>query len=126
MEFLHVLKATGMGVSDMDRYVKLRSDGLSSLLERQEMLTKHLEVVAAKRKELENVENTLIEKVKLFQSVLNGDIDGDTLHCATGDCGDYYADVRLWRNASHDKCAECPQRSVGCKRKIIATAVIQI
>lgn len=85
VDFLNILRATGMGVSDMARYVKLRSRGLSSLSERQEMLVKHLKLVTAKRKELENTENLLKEKIKVFQSVLNGERDGASLHCAAGD-----------------------------------------
>lgn len=85
VEFLNILKATGMGVRDMARYVELRSYGLSSLAERHTMLVTHLELVTAKRRELETTEAVLKEKINLFQSVLDGEIDGATLHCAKGD-----------------------------------------
>lgn len=85
VDFLNILKATGMGVTEMARYVELRSRGLSSLSERQTMLVKHLELVTAKRRELESTESVLNEKITLFQCVLEGEIDGETLHCAKGD-----------------------------------------
>ena len=85
VEFLNLLKATGMGVRDMSRYVELRSKGLASLQDRQTLLIKHLEVVVAKRKKLEEMERVLREKTALFQSVLDGELNGQTLSCATGD-----------------------------------------
>ena len=84
VEFLNILKATGMGVSDMSRYVELRSKGLASLQDRQDLLIKHLQIVIAKRKEIKEMETVLREKTALFQSVLDGKLDGQTLACATG------------------------------------------
>lgn len=85
VDFLKVLKATGMGINDMVQYVRLRSLGIASIKERQDLLRSHLKVVEAKRSELERAEILLNEKITLFQSVLDGEVDGDSLECASGD-----------------------------------------
>ena len=63
VDFLIILKTTGMGVSDMTQYVELRSKGINSLSQRQSMLTKHLELATLNRIELERTENVLNEKL---------------------------------------------------------------
>ncbi|MEM6464203.1 MAG: MerR family transcriptional regulator [Pseudomonadota bacterium] len=85
VDFLNVLKSTGMGVNDMARYVDLRSKGISSINERREMLVQHRKKVTARRRELEESEVLLKEKIDHFQSVMNGDVDGVDLTCATGE-----------------------------------------
>ena len=82
IDFLHVLKATGMGVGHMAEYVRLRSEGGQSVAQRQKMLIEHLETVSCRRRELQKTERLLRQKIDLFQSVIDGVIEGDSLTCA--------------------------------------------
>ena len=47
VEFLHRLRSTGMGISEMLRYAELRARGDSTLAERQAMLVQHADTLAA-------------------------------------------------------------------------------
>ena len=47
VEFLHRLRSTGMGISEMLRYAELRAQGDATLAERQALLVQHADQLAA-------------------------------------------------------------------------------
>ena len=47
VEFLHRLRSTGMGISEMLHYAELRARGDATLAERQAMLVQHADQLAA-------------------------------------------------------------------------------
>lgn len=84
MEFLEVLKSTGMGVKAMSRYVMLRSQGTASIPERLSILKKHYERVSIERQRLADAEQLLADKIVRFQAVVDGQMDPADLTCAQG------------------------------------------
>ncbi len=85
VEFLQVLRSTGMGVRDMARYASLREDGLASVADRLDMLEIHREKVAEERRRLAAVEALLTNKIDMFQGVLDGTLKPTDLSCAVGE-----------------------------------------
>lgn len=85
VEFLQILRSTGMSVNDMVRYVVLRSAGGASVGERLELLVQHRRRVSEERRRLERVEKLLDDKIALFTAVRDGTLDAGALHCASGD-----------------------------------------
>ena len=81
VDFLDVLKSTGMGVKDMASYVELRTHGAKSIPERLELLTRHHQKVRKEIERLQKIDAVLSDKITTFKAVLNGEIDGDTLTC---------------------------------------------
>ena len=81
VDFLDVLKSTGMGVKDMASYVELRTHGAQSIPERLELLTMHHQKVRKEIERLQKIDAVLSDKITTFKAVLNGEIDGDTLTC---------------------------------------------
>ncbi|WP_308915886.1 MerR family transcriptional regulator [Jannaschia sp. LMIT008] len=87
MEFLDVLKSTGMRIEEMRRYVALRADGPETVPDRLAMLRTHRERVAAERARLLEVETVLDAKIALFQSVTDGSASPNALTCASTTSG---------------------------------------
>lgn len=83
--FLDVLKSTGMGVKDMARYVELRAHGAQSIAERLDLLKRHHEAIGNEIQRLHKIDTVLSDKIAMFQAVLDGEIDGDTLMCKKED-----------------------------------------
>lgn len=81
VDFLDVLKSTGMGVKDMASYVELRTHGAKSIPERLELLTRHHQKVRKEIERLQKIDAVLSDKITTFNAVLSGEIDGDTLTC---------------------------------------------
>ena len=81
VDFLEVLKSTGMGVKDMASYVELRTHGAQSIPELLELLTRHHQKVRKEIERLQKIDAVLSDKITTFKAVLNGEIDGDTLTC---------------------------------------------
>lgn len=81
VDFLDVLKSTGMGVKDMASYVELRTHGAHSIPERLKLLTNHHQKVRHEIERLQKIDAVLSDKITTFKAVLNGEIDGDTLTC---------------------------------------------
>lgn len=81
VDFLEVLKSTGMGVKDMASYVELRTHGAKSIPERLELLTRHHQKVRKEIERLQKIDTVLSDKITTFNAVLSGEIDGDTLTC---------------------------------------------
>ena len=81
VDFLDVLKSTGMGVKDMASYVELRTHGAQSIPERLKLLTNHHQKVRKEIERLQKIDAVLSDKITTFKAVLNGEIDGDTLTC---------------------------------------------
>ncbi len=81
VDFLEVLKSTGMGVKDMASYVELRTHGAKSIPERLELLTRHHQKVRKEIERLQKIDAVLSDKITTFNAVLSGEIDGDTLTC---------------------------------------------
>ena len=81
VDFLDVLKSTGMGVKDMASYVELRTHGAKSIPERLELLTRHHQKVRKEIERLQKIDAVLSDKITTFKAVLSGEIDGDTLTC---------------------------------------------
>lgn len=63
IEFLHRLKTTGMPISDMLRYAKLRSAGDATSRERQLLLQAHRVAVAARVASLHEAHSALDAKI---------------------------------------------------------------
>ncbi len=81
VDFLDVLKSTGMGVKDMASYVELRTHGAQSIPERLKLLTNHHQKVRKEIERLQKIDAVLSDKITTFKAVLNGEMDGDTLTC---------------------------------------------
>lgn len=84
VEFLQVLRSTGMGVADMVRYVTLRADGAASVGERLDLLVAHRRRVSQERRRLAEVERLLDEKIALFTAVRDGARAPGDLTCSAG------------------------------------------
>ena len=84
MEFLAVLKSTGMGVKAMSHYVVLRNHGPASIPERLAILKEHCERVRTEKQRLADAERLLAEKISRFQAVVDGLLDPEDLTCTQG------------------------------------------
>ncbi|WP_285397492.1 MerR family transcriptional regulator [Lysinibacillus sp. fls2-241-R2A-57] len=85
--FLKSLKETGMSLEDVNEFIKdgcilekINSDVKSSQLtpsinKRIEILTKHLEKMEIKKKELEEVISIANEKLDTYYSILKGEVE---------------------------------------------------
>jgi DNA-binding transcriptional MerR regulator len=67
VQFLKRLRATGMPIREMQRYVDLFRAGDSTLLERIDMLETHREVVLAQMTELQDTVDLLDMKIDRYQ-----------------------------------------------------------
>lgn len=69
IHFLLCLKATGMGISDMKRFAKLRSEGTASTTERRKLLEAHRDQLEARLKILQSNLEILQEKIHHYRDL---------------------------------------------------------
>lgn len=70
VEFLHRLRSTGMGISEMLRYAELRSRGDGTLAERKEMLVQHADRLAADLRAQQAHLRVVRQKVAIYEGLI--------------------------------------------------------
>lgn len=70
VEFLHRLRATGMGISEMQRYAELRARGEATLAERQAMLRLHADSLAATLRAQQAHLRVVREKIVIYDGLI--------------------------------------------------------
>lgn len=70
VEFLHRLRSTGMGVSEMLRYAELRERGDSTLAERQAMLVQHADALAASLRAQQAHLRAVRQKIAIYDGLI--------------------------------------------------------
>ena len=68
--FLHRLRATGMGIQEMQRYAALRARGDATLAERQTMLRVHADRLAADLRAQQAHLRVVREKIGIYDSLI--------------------------------------------------------
>jgi DNA-binding transcriptional MerR regulator len=70
VEFLHRLRSTGMGISEMLRYAELRARGDSTLAERQAMLVRHADALAASLRAQQAHLRVVRQKIAIYDGLI--------------------------------------------------------
>jgi DNA-binding transcriptional MerR regulator len=70
VEFLHRLRATGMGIGEMLRYAELRAQGDSTLAQRQAMLVQHAERLAATLRTQQGHLRVVRQKIVIYEGLI--------------------------------------------------------
>ena len=70
VEFLHRLRSTGMGISEMLRYAELRARGDSTLAERQAMLVRHADALAASLRAQQAHLRVVRQKIAIYDALI--------------------------------------------------------
>jgi DNA-binding transcriptional MerR regulator len=70
VEFLHRLRSTGMGISEMLRYAELRARGDSTLAERKEMLAHHADRLAASLRAQQAHLRVVRQKIVIYEGLI--------------------------------------------------------
>ena len=70
VEFLHRLRSTGMGISEMLRYAELRARGDSTLAERQAMLVQHADTLAASLRAQQAHLRVVRQKIAIYAGLI--------------------------------------------------------
>ena len=68
--FLHRLRATGMGIKEMQRYAALRARGDATLAERQTMLREHADRLAAELRAQQAHLRVVREKIGIYDGLI--------------------------------------------------------
>jgi len=68
--FLHRLRATGMGIQQMQHYAALRAQGDSTLAERQTLLREHAERIAIALREQQAHLRIVREKIEIYDGMI--------------------------------------------------------
>ena len=68
--FLHRLRATGMGIREMQRYAALRARGDATLAERQTMLREHADRLAAELRAQQAHLHVVREKIGIYDGLI--------------------------------------------------------
>ena len=71
VEFLHRLRSTGMGISEMLRYAELRAQGDTTLAERQAMLVQHADQLAANLRAQQAHLKAVREKIVIYADLID-------------------------------------------------------
>ena len=70
VEFLHRLRSTGMGISEMLRYAELRARGDCTLAERQAMLVRHADALAASLRAQQAHLRVVRQKIAIYDALI--------------------------------------------------------
>lgn len=70
VEFLHRLRATGMGIKEMQRYAGLRARGDRTLAERRAMLVQHADQLAATLRAQQAHLRVVRQKVVIYDALI--------------------------------------------------------
>ena len=70
VEFLHRLRATGMGISEMLRYAELRAQRHSTLAQRQTMLVQHADRLAVALRVQQAHLRVVWQKIVIYQELI--------------------------------------------------------
>ncbi len=68
--FLQRLRATGMGIQEMQRYAELRARGDSTLAERQAMLARHADQLAATLRTQQAHLRAVRQKIAIYDALI--------------------------------------------------------
>ena len=71
VEFLHRLRSTGMGISEMLRYAELRARGDATLAERQAMLVQHADQLAATLRAQQAHLKAVRQKIAIYADLID-------------------------------------------------------
>ena len=71
VEFLHRLRSTGMGISEMLRYAELRARGDATLAERQAMLVQHADQLAATLRAQQAHLKAVRQKIAIYTDLID-------------------------------------------------------
>ena len=71
VEFLHRLRSTGMGISEMLRYAELRARGDATLAERQAMLVQHADQLAATLRSQQAHLKAVRQKIAIYADLID-------------------------------------------------------
>ncbi|AKE42071.1 putative transcriptional regulator [Corynebacterium kutscheri] len=77
VRFLLRLKETGMHISQMRRYAKLRKAGTSTLIERRDMLIAHRQAILSQIAKLNSHKHALDSKISIYDQMITNQ-QGDT------------------------------------------------
>ena len=70
VEFLHRLRTTGMGISEMLRYAELRAQGDRTLAQRQALLVQHADQLAAPLRAQQATLRAVRQKIVIYQALI--------------------------------------------------------
>ena len=70
VEFLHRLRSTGMGISEMLRYAELRARGDGTLAERKQMLVQHADRLASDLREQQAHLRVVRQKIAIYEGLI--------------------------------------------------------
>ena len=70
VEFVHRLRATGMGISEMLRYAELRAQGDGTLAQRKAMLLQHADQLAATLRAQQAHLRVVRQKIVIYQGLI--------------------------------------------------------
>ena len=70
VEFVHRLRATGMGISEMLRYAGLRAQGDGTLAQRKAMLLQHADQLAATLRAQQAHLRVVRQKIVIYQGLI--------------------------------------------------------
>ena len=70
VEFLHRLRSTGMSISEMLRYAELRARGDCTLAERQAMLVRHADALAASLRVQQVHLRVVRQKIAIYDALI--------------------------------------------------------
>ena len=71
VEFLHRLRSTGMGISEMLHYAELRARGDATLAERQAMLVQHADQLAATLRAQQAHLKAVRQKIAIYADLID-------------------------------------------------------
>jgi DNA-binding transcriptional MerR regulator len=71
VEFLHRLRSTGMGISEMLRYAELRARGDDTLAERKAMLERHADALAASLRAQQAHLRVVRQKIAIYEGLID-------------------------------------------------------
>ena len=70
IEFVHRLRTTGMGISEMLRYAELRAQGDRTLAQRQALLVQHADQLAATLRAQQANLRAVRQKIVIYQALI--------------------------------------------------------
>ena len=83
MEFINRLRSTGMKISEMKEYTRLRNMGDATITERKNILEEHLDSIDSEIKKLSEVRNYVAMKIEIYKK-MEDKINGKGQQITTG------------------------------------------
>jgi len=83
LEFINRLRSTGMKISEMKEYTRLRNMGDATITERKNILEEHLDSIDSEIKKLSEVRNYVAMKIEIYKK-MEDKINGKGQQITTG------------------------------------------